>query len=177
MYAGKRGTSSDLRKLGREEAWQRISQGINNNRETPAGHPGHLKLPVGEKLYRVSKGTGMLLRNAEWKTVGKYSKGSLVAASAAYALYSQDKSIGYNLSGATHAAQKQQRTATGATFATGLGISVATGQYWATAMMLAGRAWQLGQSNRQELYQIKSSQIISSVMKERLVKNTIERRF
>jgi hypothetical protein len=43
--------------------------------------------------------------------------------------------------------------------------------------MLAGRAWQLAQTNRQELYQIRSSQIVSNIMKERLVTNTIQRRF
>ena len=107
----------------------------------------------------------------------KFGKKSVVGASAAYAMYSQHQSIGYSLSGASHAAAKQQRNAQGAAFATGLALSAATGQYWVTALMIAGKAWQLAQTNRQEMFKIRSSQIISSVMKERLVKNTIERRF
>jgi len=175
MYSGKRGTSQDLRKLGREEALQRIKYGINNNRNLPEFLK--TKRSIGDKLGSISQGTGMLLKNTEWKTVGKYATGAATTALAVYSIYSQHQSVGYTLSGASHAATRQQRTATSATFATGLGISLATGQYWATALMLAGRAWQLGQTNRQEIYKIESSQIISSVMKERLVKNTIERRF
>lgn len=107
----------------------------------------------------------------------KYGPKMATATLAAYSIYSQYQSVGYNLSGASHAAQVQQRTTQGATFAAGLGLSIATGQYWATATMLAGRAWQLSQQNRQEIYQIRSSQIISQVMQERLVKDTIQRRF
>ena len=175
LYSGKRGISQELRKIGRAEALERIKFGINNNKNVIPML--QVKRPIGDKLSTISSGTGMLLRNTEWKTVGRYSTGAASTALAAYSMYSQSQSTGLNLSGASHAAARQQRTTTGATFATGVGISLATGQYWATALMLAGRAWQLGQTNRQEIYKIKSSQIISSVMQERLVKNTIERRF
>lgn len=116
-------------------------------------------------------------KTAAARNTKKYGPKMATTALAAYSIYSQYQSVGYNLSGASHAAQVQQRTTQSATFAAGLGLSIATGQYWATGMMLAGRAWQLAQQNRQELYQIRSSQIISQVMQERLVKDTIQRRF
>jgi len=111
------------------------------------------------------------------KKVFKSSTKVVSAAVAAYGLYSQHQSIGLSLSGASHAAERQQRSASVASFATGIGISLATGQYWATALMLAGRAWQLAQTNRQELFSMKKSQIVSSIEQKRLVTNTVQRRF
>lgn len=127
--------------------------------------------------------TNLYLRNISTPTKEQLLKGAKTAssaasaASAAYTIYSQHKTIGYNLSGASHAAAKQQNKAQVGAFATGIGISLATGQLWATAMLIGGRALQLAQTNRQEIYRIRSSQVISTIMQERLIKDTIQRRF
>jgi len=144
---------------------------------TPGSVPKPTQKEDKKKSSIKDKSTPITRMKFDSKKAMKYGKKGVTAGLTAYAMYSQHKTIGYNLSGATHAAQMQQRVTTATSFGAGLALSIATGQYLATAVMLAGRAWQLGQTNRQELYQIRSSQIVSNIMKERLVTNTIQRRF
>jgi hypothetical protein len=150
--------------------------GVNIMKHAFNRTPG-LPMPAGLRVDGFKIGAKTYIDNINYKSLNKNMTKGATMATAAYGLYSQHQSIGYNLSGATHAGQMQQRKAQGAAFMTGIGVSLATGQYLATALMLAGRAWQLGQQNRQELYQIRSSQIISGILQERLVKDTIQRRF
>jgi len=111
------------------------------------------------------------------KSITKSSKKAVLYGGMAYAAYSKYKSEEYNLSGADHAAGQQQRKSNIAAFGAGLGYIALSGNVLGATMMLAARAFQLSLANRSELYQIRSSQIVSSIMKERLVTNTIQRRF
>jgi hypothetical protein len=100
----------------------------------PTQKEGKQQITIKDKTTPVTK------MKFDSKKAMKYGKQGVTAGLAAYAMYSQHQTIGYNLSGATHAAQTQQRNATAATFGAGLALSLATGQYLATAVMLAGRA-------------------------------------
>jgi hypothetical protein len=164
---GVRGITPNERRLQRSVGYNVIGESFSRNS----------LINMRSRLTGLAEGSRIILSNLNHQAILKNATKGASAATAGYAMYSQYKSIGYNLSGASHAAQIQQRRATTATFATGIGISIATGQYWATGLLLAGRAWQLSQQNRQELFEIKKSQIIANIMQERLVKDTIQRRF
>jgi hypothetical protein len=114
-----------------------------------------------------------------WNNRPISSKARLGAAGlavAGYNIYSQYKTLGHNLSGASHSAQVQQRKAAVVNRGASL-IGAAIVNPWLAVGMVAHRAWQLSQTNRRELFEIRKSQIISNVMQERLVKDTIQRRF
>ena len=122
------------------------------------------------------EGVNMYVRNMtprQYKVAGVSAIGTIMSTTS---VINQYRTIGYNLSGASHAAQMQQRKQS-AINTVGSISAAAIINPWLAVGMVAHRAWQLSQQNRQELYQIKSSQIIASVMQERLVKDTIQRRF
>jgi hypothetical protein len=102
--------------------------------------------------------------------------GNITLATVAYNVYSQYKTLGHNLSGASHAGQIQQRKGTAVNkLSTVVGAAIIHPLF--AAGLVANAAWQLSQTNRRELFEIKRSQIIANVMQERLVKDTIQRRF
>jgi hypothetical protein len=121
-------------------------------------------------------GAEMGIRNMGAREFKKGSLGVMGLAVAGYNMYSQHKVIGYNLSGASHSAQVQQRKAQAVNRMSSI-AGAAILNPWLAVGMIAHRGWELAQQNRQELYQIRSSQIIAGVMQERLVQNTIQRRF
>ena len=164
------GTTRSEKALGRKAGWGYIQHALQHSRIGSTKYDRFGTLMSGMKTY----GQNISIPNLEY---AKMSKNAIVTGTAAYGLYSQYQSVGNTLSGASHAAQMQQRKASTATFATGISLSIATGQLWATGVLVANKAWQLAQSNRQEIYGIRSSQMTSSILRERLVKNTVERRF
>jgi hypothetical protein len=137
---------------------------------------------IGEAFKHVHKpnllflgareGSSMFVKNIEKSQVRKGAALGLVAVNA----FHQHKTIGYNLSGASHSAQVQQRKRQVTNRIAGIGLA-AMYNPWIAVGMVAHRAWELAQTNRQEIYAIKSSQIIANVMQERLVKDTMQRRF
>ena len=97
------------------------------------------------------------------------------AATTGVALIGQHVSDMQSLSGASHAAERTQKNVKVGLFAAGMAVSVATGQYWATALMLAGRAVQYGLENRKEIFKLKLDRTVSALKQERLVKDTTHR--
>jgi hypothetical protein len=169
---GAKGETPSEKKLQRAVGYNMLKESVSR----PSNFKGNPH-PIKNRFISFGHGTGIVASNINYDPMKKYGPKAVTTALAGYTLYSQYKTTGYTLSGASHQAQMQQRKTQQASFATGIGLSLATGQYWATALMLAGRAWQLSQTNRQELYQIKSSQIISNIQRERLIKDTVQRRF
>lgn len=96
--------------------------------------------------------------------------------SAAYSIYSNYQQTGLELSGATHAAAVQARKGQAANELVGLGVAVMINPALA-APMIAMKAWQLSQTNRRELFEMKKSQMTSTILQRNLVKNVAERRF
>lgn len=80
-----------------------------------------------------------------------------------------------SLSGATHAAERTQKLSNVGLFGSGVLFSVTTGNYWAMALMLVGRAVQFSLENRKEIYKMKLDRTVSALKQERLVKDTTHR--
>jgi len=137
------------------------------------------KNDMDKNIYIFRKSYATLAGEASeksFKNAGKAALKGIGIAVAASNIYSQYKTVGYNLSGATHAAQKQQRIQSGINT---VGSIIAAGVVNPALLpvIIAMKAWQLSQTNRAEIYKITSSQIVGNILQERLVTNTIQRRF
>jgi hypothetical protein len=119
----------------------------------------------------------MYLKNQTREQIVRKSVSGATALVGPQALYSQYRSTGMQLSGSSHAAVQQQRKTQRLGMATGIGVAVASGRPEAAVLMIAARAWQMSQQNRQTLFRLQADQMTSNILQQRLVKNTIERRF
>jgi len=101
---------------------------------------------------------------------------TLAVGTQAFSMYSNYQKAGYEMSGATHAAAMQGRTAQGMSTASQVAIGFVINPA-AGAAMIAMKAYQLAQTNRKEIFDIKKSQMTSQLLQRNLVKTVAERRF
>lgn len=106
----------------------------------------------------------------------KNVSGIIGGAAAVYSVYSNYQQVGYQLSGATHAAAVQGRKSSMITGAATLGITAAVNPAIAVGL-IAMKAWQTAQANRKEIFEIRKNQMTSEVLQRNLIKNVAERRF
>ena len=94
----------------------------------------------------------------------------------AFSMYSNYQKAGYEMSGATHQAAVQGRKAAIGGFATSVSVAALINPL-AAAGMIAMKAYQLAQTNRKELFEIRKSVIQSTILQRNLVNNIVESRF
>ena len=111
-----------------------------------------------------------------YKQVSTGVAGVMAVGTQAFSMYSNYQKAGYEMSGATHAAAIQSRTAQGMSSLTQIGVGFMINPV-AGAAMIAMKAYQLAQTNRKELYEIQKNQITSQLLQRNLVKTVAERRF
>jgi len=165
-----RGMDEETRKWIREDSKlnlkEAFSRDFNKSGESPFNKRGQA-FRAGAKGY---------LSNLEKSSYIKGGVGMATSATAIYSLYSNYQKTGYELSGATHAAAIQGRKSAIAN--TGLQLGAAALITPALAVpVIAMKAYQLSQTNRKEIFEIRKSQVQSQVLQQNLIKNVAERRF
>ncbi len=111
-----------------------------------------------------------------YKQITTGVSGAVAIGTQAFSMYSNYQKAGYEMSGATHAAAMQGRTASAMSSAAQIGVGFMINPV-AGAAMIAMKAYQLAQTNRKELFEIRKSQIQSQLLQRNLVKTIAERRF
>lgn len=172
-----------------EEARSFLDGDTRARQATPGGRKLSRKLAASNFLqYRSRDDAGQFVKNLPnpveaakmtakaVSTAAKYAAPYAAGAAAAYTLYSNYKKTGLELSGATHAAALQQRKTDLANTGVQLGVAIAINPILA-APVLAMKAWELAETNRRELYEMRKSQLTSEILQRNLVKNVAERRF
>lgn len=163
-----RGTDSETRKWIREDGKINLKEAFSRdfNKESPFDRRGQA-FRSGAKGY---------LTNLEKSSYIKGGVGMATSVAAVYSIYSNYQKTGYELSGATHAAAIQGRKSS--VMNTGIQLGAATLVNPALAVpLIAMKAYQLSQTNRKEIFEIRKSQVQSQVLQQNLVKNVAERRF
>lgn len=93
-----------------------------------------------------------------------------------YSVYSNYQKVGYQLSGASSAAARQDRNQQTASTGLMLGVAAVANPYL-LPLVLVSKAWQLAQTNRQEIFKIQASQIMANIQQRNLIRDSVERRF
>jgi hypothetical protein len=170
----KGGQTPKMRAIGRTEGRQKMGYALGIPVQ---GLTLSNKGTLGYRTKMFGQGVVTYAKNIEYKQLGQRATRGATALVGAQALYSQYRSTGMQLSGSSHAAAQQQRKTQRLGMATGIGVAVASGRPEAVVLMIAARAWQMSQQNRQTLFRLQADQMTSNILQQRLVKNTIERRF
>lgn len=166
-----RGTSKDSRSGMRNQAKAKLRSAFLSSR-TPFEKANGLR---DSRYGYLSKGIVQYGRNMPMPSKTQVT-GAISSAAAVYGLYSSYKQAGYSMSGATHAAEVQSRKGAMSSGLTQLGVAAMINPA-AVPAVIAMKAYQLAQTNRKELFEIRKSVIQSSVLQRNLVSNIAESRF
>lgn len=160
-----------------EDMSEFLKTGIDGSRATTRGSRRIARRLAITNANPAQYGRNISSISAESIKIGTRITGAATTAgAAAYSVYSDFQQTGLELSGSTHAAAIQQRKGQMANELAGLGVAVMINPVLA-APVIAMKAWQLSQTNRKELFEMRKSQITSEVLQRNLVKNVAERRF